>query len=141
VENRDTPLPAHGAPAPPSATIDLGPVFAPLAAMVADRVGRDLLAAESGAAHDPLPRLLRTQEEAARASGLAETEFKKRLREGSAPANYTGASKRPSSYDSQVLRLWALHAYPPFDRERPAEWITWLYAQFGMTPAGTRLST
>lgn len=117
---------------------------APARRMVAARLAPQLCGAQQAASSGDVggrPRLLRRQEDAAEASGLAPTEFKKRLRTGDVPANYGDDSKRPKSFDAEVLRLWALSGYPGnFDRERPAEWIAWLYEQHGMTPAGLPLA-
>ena len=67
--------------------------------------------AASGGGDAGRSRLLRTQKDAAEASGLALTEFKRRLMEGDVPADYEGDSRTPKSYDSEVLRLWALLGY------------------------------
>lgn len=65
------------------------------------------------------------------------TKFKEQLKLGNVPANYLNG--RAVSFDAEVLRLWAMVDYEPFDRDHRAAWLTWLYSQFNMTVAGKRL--
>jgi hypothetical protein len=115
-------------------------MLAPLAAMVVAELRRHLSGMQSAASGvgDRPHELLRTQEQAAKASGLALTEFKRRLALGEVPANYEDGKRR--SYDPDVLRRWAAVGYVPFDRDDPVNWTIWLYREFGMTPAGRPLA-
>jgi len=86
---------------------------------------------------DVTPRLLSARDEAAEACGMGLTKFKEQLKLGNVPANYLNG--RAVSFDAEVLRLWAMVDYEPFDRDHRAAWLTWLYSQFEMTVAGKRL--
>jgi len=110
-----------------------------VAERVADKVGARIPpVALAPIALDRSNNLLRRQEDAAKACGLALTEFKKRLRRGEVPAIYEDGT--PQSYDADTLRLWALSQYPPFDRSDPAAWMVWLYSTFGLNVLGGRLA-